>query len=166
MTIEQFSAQTALAHFEIEQDVEKNLPTIQKRVFELYKDPSRRLDVVYDYFINAGVRADIESGQSEDYANNTWAEIDQLVELPLDELQSIPRQQRSDNENTAMTIIMAASNLQAELETGLLARATAKGLELGEDNAQLMKGVKRSEIGNVSANVKGEFDKLRKSNET
>jgi hypothetical protein len=138
------------------------LPDIQRIALELYNDPERRRDVISFGFLRDGYERAIASGTPEEDAARTWDRIADMVDMKLDDLAAVPFDQRDDLQIIAMSIILAASKQQAEIESGLITEAAIIGKESGEDLKANTKGLSRETLESATFHIKDELAARKK----
>jgi len=142
---------------------ESKLPLITSIALSLYNDPEGRRDAIAFSFLQDGYNRAVASGTSEEVAAEQWEQIAELVDMKLDDLASVPYDQRSDLEIIAMSIILAASKQQAEAESGLVMEAAKIGKESGDELKQITKGVTKKQLEGATFAIKDELAARKKA---
>lgn len=162
MTLKAFVESASDRQSETEHNAEQSLGEVQTLFLELLNNPEKRSDFIYDSFILDGF-ANSSLSVSEDSATETWELIADLVEMPFDELNSIPVLERSTEWQLAAQIQTAAASMQAQIMSGLVSQSLADGVENGKDLAADAKGLSRKQLEGVHTEMSKRMSEKKKA---
>ncbi len=137
---------------------QSKLPEIQSIAIELYNSPARRNDDLVNWFITAGYKGTIAETGNEPLARANWEQIARWASLKVDELALVPIEQRKDLWMIAMSIIIAASKRQAEIESGLVTESFKLGTEAADDLIRDTKGISKQTLKDSPFLIKQEIN--------
>lgn len=162
MTLDAFVESASERQSETEHNAEQNIGQVQELFIELLNTPEKRSEFIYDRFILDGF-ANSSLSVSEDSAAETWELIADLVEMPFDELNTIPVVERSTEWQLAAQIQVAAASQQAQIMSGLVSQSVADGVENGKDLASESKGLSRKQLEGVHTEMSKRMSDKKKA---
>lgn len=152
--LDAFVQSSADRHEELEALALDKLPQIQARALELFNDAEARRDKIAFWFLNDGYERMVSAGKSEAFAAEYWDDVAEMVDLGMDEVMAIPEEGRDSGWDEARRIILAVSNRQAMIESGLITEALRLGVDAGEDLKGNTKGASKEQLENAKYFIK------------
>ena len=152
--LEAFVQSSADRHEELEAMALDKLPQIQSRALELFNDAEARRDKIAFWFLNDGYERMIAAGKSEEFTAEYWDDVAELVDLSMDELMAMPFDTRDAIWDEARKIVVAVSNRQATIESGLITEALRLGKGAGEELRENTEGVSRAQLEKATFFIK------------
>ena len=153
MSLTEFAEWSADRIIEHEEAAQSNAEFIKKRTLELMKNPKQRADFITSWFLQDGYKTMLAETGNKALTKAYWDSVAVLADKSLVELAVTPVAGRGQVWNSAASIISAASQRQAMIESGLAKDAILHGIELGSELKTVTRGLDADKIRNAKYGV-------------
>jgi len=147
---------------ETELNAESNIDKTQHTFADLLAKPELRNEVIFDWFVKVGVEltaADVDVESSI----GLWRVVADYMDLPFDELTSIPVLERSTAWEVASSAMIAGASRQAQIESGLTLESFINGIQNADDLQDDIQGMTEQELKEVQVDIKGTLRDKKKA---
>jgi hypothetical protein len=162
MPLTKFVEASADRQESIEDLAKKKAPEIKERFDYLVNNPSDINPVILDDFLVDGYEVMVAETGNEELAQAYWDQVAVMVETSLDILAQTPVEQRGDVWNSAVSILVSAAQIQAEIESGMVAESAVIGIESGKELRSITKDIPNDKLKEATFNIKPELKKRKK----
>jgi hypothetical protein len=161
MSLEAFADWSADRIIEHEDLAKENTKEIRKRTLELFNKPAERADFITSWFLQDGYKTMLAETGNAELTKAYWDSVAILADKPLNELAKTAPFGRGQVWNSAASIIVATSQRQAMIESGLAKDAIMHGIELGEELVNVTKGLDADKIRSATYGVADKIKEKR-----